>query len=897
MDQQTTRNSEPWHSMAMEACCAEMAAGLEGLSSDEASARLQSHGPNVVQADKPPSVIGRFFRQFNNVLLYVLMVAAVLTALLDHWLDTAVIIAAVLVNAIVGFVQEGRAEEAIRAIRKMLSTRVHVLRNGMRVELDARELVPGDVVILQAGDRVPADARIFDARRVEVDQSVLTGESVPVIKQDGVLAEDVDMPDRGNMVYAGTLMTRGWTHALVTATGAATELGLISGALRTIESLSTPLLDKISLFARRMSLLILVVSGAVALFGAYVHGYDLGGMVIAAVSIAVAAIPEGLPPVITITLAIGVRKMARRNAIVRRLPAVETLGEVDVICTDKTGTLTANEMTVRVVVTAAGQHDVSGVGYGAAGEVSDGADARAMELVKELATAGVCCNEARLDGDGDERGVFGDPMEAALLVLAQKAGIDGDSVTTLLPRIDMIPFESEQRFMATLHRSQGGGGILYVKGAPETVFALCSSELSLDGSKPLNVEQWQTTTSNLARSGHRVLALARCELAEAPPGVEGLEWRGRLELLGVTGVIDPPRAEVAGALSSCREAGIAVKMITGDHGETAAAIGRDLKLADGLEVVSGDDLDAMSPAARDEAALDRHIFARTSPMHKLMLVESLQKQGHIVAMTGDGVNDAPALKRANVGVAMGHKGTQAARDASDMVLADDNFATIVGAVQAGRIIYDNIRKSVIFLLPTSVAEALVIAIALIFGLQLPMTPAQILWINMITAVTLGVALAFEPGGPHVMQRPPAVSQEPLMSPLVMWRTGFVSLLMFAGIVGVFTLVSQTHPIEYARTACVNTLVLFEVVYLISARHLERSSLSLAGLRGNPVLFGVIGVVVLFQLLFTFTAPFQFLFESAALEAQTWLLIGAAGFGVFAIVELEKALRRWSAARA
>jgi len=891
-EKEGTSGSPCWHAEPVHACLDALRSQAEGLASQEAALRLQRDGPNQIPSEAPPSALRRLFRQLNNVLLYVLMVAAVLTGLLNHWLDTAVIAAAVLINAIVGFVQEGRAEEAIQAIRDMLSMRVVALRDGVKSEVEAHELVPGDVIVLQAGDRVPADVRVFDARRVEVDQSVLTGESVPALKQDQALAVNLNLPDRSNMAYAGTLVTRGWAHGLVVATGERSELGRISGALQSIENLSTPLLDKISVFARRMSLLILILSGAVALFGAYVHGYAVADMIIAAVSIAVAAIPEGLPVVITITLAIGVRKMARLNAIVRRLPAVETLGEIDVICTDKTGTLTANEMTVRVVVTAEGRSLVSGVGYADNGEIKapmrDGPD----DGVYELALAGACCNDAHLDGDGGDLTVVGDPTEAALLVLARKAGIDVAAVHRDLPQIDMIPFESEQRFMATLHRGEQGRSVIYVKGAPETILGMCATEICADGDQPLRVGYWQQAVSTLAREGHRVLAFARLPLAVDQATLEQGVVDGRLQLLGVTGVIDPPRTEVPRALAMCRDAGISVKMITGDHAETAAAIGRDLHMTTSLDVVEGDALDRMSATERDQAAASVDIFARTSPIHKLQVVTSLQTQGHIVAMTGDGVNDAPALKRANVGVAMGHKGTQAARDAADVVLADDNFATIVQAVEAGRVIYDNIRKSVIFLLPTSVAEALVIAIALILGLQLPMTPAQILWINMITAVTLGVALAFEPGSANVMRRTPAASRAPLLNPLVLWRTVFVSLLMVAGIAAVFTLALASHSVEYARTASVNTLVLFEVVYLLSSRHLDSSSLTLAGLSGNPVVYGVIGIVLFFQVLFTFTAPFQFFFESTPLDGATWLMVAGAGGVVFVVVEIEKWVRRF-----
>jgi magnesium-transporting ATPase (P-type) len=890
--QATEPQPQRWHALSAADCLAGTDSRASGLSSAEAELRISQHGANIIAADESPRVLRRFLRQFHNVLLYVLMAAAALTAAFGQWLDASVISAVVLVNAIVGFVQEGRAEQAIRAIRSMLSTNVYVLRDGQRSEIPASALVPGDIITLQAGDRVPADARVFDSRRLEIDQSVLTGESIPALKSNALLADDTALPDRSNMAYAGTLVTRGYSTAVVTGTGEATQLGRISGALRSMERVSTPLLERISRFARRMSMLILLLSGAIAAFGFLFHGYAVADMVVAAVTIAVAAIPEGLPPVITITLAIGVRKMAKRNAIVRRLPAVETLGEVDVICTDKTGTLTANEMTVRTLHTGDGAFQVSGVGYQADGDISaaDGAPPIPASVL-ELARAGLCCNDARVDHDQDSAVVVGDPMEAALIVLAGKAGLDPTREVQALPRVDLVPFESESRFMATLHR-QDQSAVVYAKGAPETLLGMCHTELIGAEQAALRHGYWHEVAAGLARQGFRVLALARRTVEHANQTLDEILTQDELCLLGVVGVVDPPRPEVPDALRQCEAAGIQVKMITGDHAETAAAIGRELQIAANVETVTGDALDQLDSAALDRTAANAHVFARTSPAHKLRLVKSLQEQGRIVAMTGDGVNDAPALKIADVGVAMGHKGTQAARDAADVVLADDNFATIVGAVETGRIIYDNIRKSVAFLLPTSVAEALVIGLALIFGMQLPMTPVQILWINMITAVTLGVALAFEPGSSAVMQRSPQASRASLMSPLVLWRTVFVALLMVAGIAAVFVLVSAGYPLEYARTACVNALVFFEVVYLLSVRHLMQPSFTPAELLENPVIFIALGLVAVFQLAFTYTAPFQFLFESSALDVHTWVLILAAGAALFAIVELEKwVLRR------
>lgn len=879
--------------MEVEVCLAELNVDRDGLSASEAATRRARYGTNVLETETSPSAWRRLFRQFHNVLLYVLLGAAALTAGLGQWVDTAVIIGVVLINALVGFIQEGRAQQAVLAIRSMLRLHAVTLRKGRAVEIDAAELVPGDIIVLQAGDRVPADTRLLDSKHLEVDQSILTGESTPSSKDPGLLAEEVALPERANIAYAGTLITRGWAKALVVATAERTELGQISGALRSVQQLTTPLLEKIGVFARQLSLLILILAGAIALFGGLVHGYPTTDMLVAAVSIAVAAIPEGLPPVITITLAIGVQLMSRRHAVVRRLPAVETLGEVDVICTDKTGTLTANEMTTRTVVTADGRFEATGIGFTAYGELVPYASSqpRRPASLHELLSAALNCNDAQITV-GDERyTVTGDPTECALAVLAAKGGLDPEDPAHSLERLDVIPFESEQRFMATLQRIDAEHNVVYVKGAPEVVIGMSKHELSEAGPGPVDAGHWLASASKLAADGERVLALARMTLPADSQQISIEQLTGQLSLLGIVGTMDPPRPEVPEALRCCQLAGIRVKMVTGDHADTATAMARELGLSSGSPVLTGEDLDRLDDQALGVAVESTDVFARTSPAHKLRLVTALQANGHVVAMTGDGVNDASALKRSDVGIAMGRKGTQAAREAADVVLADDNFATIVQAVEAGRNIYENIRKSVVFLLPTSVTEALVIALAILIGYELPMTPVQILWINMITAVTLGIALAFEPGSVEVMRRSPRASQTPLLSGLVIWRTGFVSLVMLAGIAWLVAKESSQHEFEYARTAAVSLLVLFEAVYLISSRHIDRPSFFLEGLIGNRIVLLSIATVALFQLLFVYAGPFQLMFDSRPLDLETWQRIWLLGLGLFIAVELEKFVRR------
>lgn len=878
-----------WHLLSVADVRQRLASRESGLSAEEAATRLEQAGPNELEFARRPNVLARFARQFQNVLLYVLIGAATITALLGQWVDTGVILGVVLINAVIGFLQEGRAEQALEAISSFLSPRATVLRAGRPTDVDARLVVPGDVVLIAAGDRVPADLRLSYVKNLEVDESILTGESVPVRKSSELAnaapdSDDesaIDRSSRANIAFAGTLITRGQARGLVIETGTSTQLGQISHLVSSVEKLTTPLLVKIAAFGRRLAALILLLAMAIGSFGFFIRELPLADMLIAAVSIAVAAIPEGLPPVITITLAIGVQLMARRNAIVRRLPAVETLGEVNVICTDKTGTLTTNEMTVRSVLLDDHTIEVTGVGYRPSGIFLEDGDEISAELpaLQELLVAAFNCNDAALEFAGADWRVVGDPMEGALLSLAEKGGLD--QAGNPWQRIDAIPFESERRFMAILSRDVSGQRAIFVKGAPETILQMCEGDPD---------PSWLDRASAMAEGGQRVLGLARRRLTMSEQELRLQDVEGKLELLGLVGIADPPRGEVPGALQQCHDAGIRVLMITGDHASTASAICREIGLTDKGTVVTGAELDSMTADEFRAAAADVDVFARTSPEHKLRLVQSLQDDGQVVAMTGDGVNDAPALKRADIGIAMGIKGSEAARQASEIVLADDNFASIVRAVQQGRGVYDNISKSIIFLLPTSVAEALVIAGAIILGFEPPINPVQILWINMITAVTLGVALAFEPIEPHVMQRRPRAARQRILSGLAIWRTSAVSVLMLGGVLSLFFLEQIEHGTDYARTVSVNALVVFEAVYLLSSRRLHGTLFSADGLTGNRFIYVSILAVLGFQALFTYSWPLNAIFDAVPISLASWVHICLAGLALLCLVELEKLAR-------
>ena len=884
-------SSTDWHAQTTATALNALAARATGLSSAEAGRRLASHGPNRLPEPPRRGPLRRFLAQFNNLLIHVLLGAGLLTLLLDHALDAIVIFAVVLLNAVVGFIQEGRAENALAAIRGLIDPRCQVLRDGQRVSLPAEDLVPGDVVLLEAGDRVAADLRLLQAHSLRIDEALLTGESVAAEKTTEPVAADSALGDRRCLAFSGTLVATGSARGLVVATGAATELGHISTLIGEVQTLRTPLIERMDRFARQLTVFILAVSVLVLLLAVWLHGTDWTEAFLAVVGLAVAAIPEGLPAVMTITLAIGVQRMAARRAIVRQLPAVETLGSVTVICSDKTGTLTRNQMSVERLVAAEGEARIEGLGYAPHGEVHwQGADPPA-EIAARAARVALLCNDARLLAeDSGDWGVLGDPMEGALRAFAQRLGLDEAAEQNAHPRLSELPFDSAHLYMATEHRI-GDARMALVKGAPERVLALCAEVAVEDGARPLDTDHWRRRVEALAAGGLRVLALAEAPLQEGQ-ALEHAALPGRCRLLGLVGLIDPPREEAVQAVAECRSAGMRVKMITGDHAATALAIARELGLHQSPRVITGPELDALDAAAFAEAARAIQVFARVTPEHKLRLVEALQAQGEVVAMTGDGVNDAPALKRADVGVAMGMKGTETAKQAAEMVLADDNFATIVAAVREGRVIFDNLRKVIAWTLPTNGGEALAILAALLFGLALPVTAVQILWINMVTAVALGLTLAFEPAEPGVMQRAPRGRSAPLLDGFLLWRVAFVSVLVVIAAFGVFY-ASQAagYSLELSRTLVVNTIVVLEIFYLFAVRYIGGSSLSWQGVLGTPAVLIGVGCVVLAQLAFTYLPALQALFRTEAVSLRDGLLVIGIGVLLLVVLEIEKWLFR------
>jgi len=879
-----TREPNSWHSLEIDAVLNQVQSQPKGLTQEEAQQRLSIYGPNRLRPPKKRSPWVLFLAQFKNILIYVLLAAALVTTLLGHWADAGVIFGVVLLNALIGFIQEGKAEKALEAIRNLLSPQATVLRDGQRISVPADQLVPGDAVILQSGDKVPADLRLFKVKNLRIDEASLTGESVPIDKSIAPVQGAVTIGDRTCMAYSGTMVTYGQATGVVVATGDRTELGRISTLLASAQTLTTRLLVKMAEFGRWLTFAIIGLAAATFAFGILVRNYGIGEMFLAAVGLAVAAIPEGLPAIMSITLAIGVQSMARRRAIIRRLPSVETLGSVTVICSDKTGTLTATNL-----------FDVSGAGYEPQGSFYlEGADISCAQYpdLKELMRATVLCNDASLQKVNGQWEVQGDPTEGALIVFGMKAGLDPAVEQAHWPRTDVIPFEPEHRFMATLHHGQDGYGFIYLKGAPERVLETCSYERSSGENRPLDIAYWQIRIEQIAGRGQRPLAVAFKEADQGQDQLRLEDVQGGLTFLGLLGIIDPPRGDAISAIRQCQSAGIRVKMITGDHVLTARAIGALMGIGDGTNAVTGMNLANMDYDQLRNVVREVDVFARVSPEHKLRLVEALQANGEVVAMTGDGVNDAPALKRADIGVAMGIKGTEAAKEAAEMVLTDDNFASIVHAVEEGRTVYDNIKKAITFILPTNAAEAGVIVAAIILGRVLPITPVQILWVNMITAVTLALSLAFEPPEAGVMRRQPRDPQEPILSLLLLWRIVFASSILVAGTFGLFLLERLNGAsIETARSVAVNTLVMFEAFYLINTRYLSDPILDREGIFGNSYAIGAIVLVIAFQILFTYTTPMQRIFGTAAISPAAWGRIIVVSVSILFLVELEKYLLR------
>jgi magnesium-transporting ATPase (P-type) len=880
-----------WHTLDPETVQQKLRTGSAGLTEAEARLRLTQYGPNRLAPPKRRGPLLRLLMQFHNILLYVMMGAAVITALLECWIDTGVLMMAVVINAVISFIQEGKAESALDAIRAMLSPHATVIRYGQRREIDAADLVPGDLVALASGDRVPADLRLIDVRDLRIEEAALTGESLPVEKTVETVAVDAPLGDRYGMAYSGTLVVYGQASGIVVTTSTSTELGKINQMLSGIRNLTTPLLRQVDRFGRALALAILGGSAATFILGTLWRGHAPSEMFMMVVALAASAIPEGLPAIMTVTLALGVQRMARRNAIIRRLPAVEALGSVTVICSDKTGTLTRNEMTVQRVVCAGHVFDVGGVGYAPVGDCSiDGRiiDAEHFPALAMAVRAAVLCNDARLREDDGLWRIEGDPTEGALLVLGDKIGFTQHLGDEAWPRLDSIPFESQHRFMATYHRDSDDEPWIFVKGAPEDILDMCRAQLSHDGERPLDIDCWRRMATDTAAQGLRLLAMACKRSAPVGERLNFTDTGAGFTLLALVGIIDPPREEAMRAVGECHRAGIRVKMITGDHLETARAIGAQLGIGIGKPAVTGAEVALMNDAALRRVAMEVDVFARASPEHKLRLVQALQDDGQVVAMTGDGVNDAPALKRADVGVAMGMKGTEAAKEAADMVLADDNFATIATAVQEGRAVYDNLKKFILFMLPTNGGEALVVIAAILFELALPLTPAQVLWINMVTSSTLGLALAFEPAEHGLMGRRPRPPGEALLSGFFVWRVLMVSVLMMTGALGLFLWeLENGSSIGAARTIAVNAVVVAEMFYLLNSRSILAAVTNREGLTGNRYVLLAIAACILLQIAYTHAPLMQAIFDSTDLSAWEWIKVLGAGLLVFCVAELEK----------
>lgn len=874
-----------------------------GLPLLEIARRADRYGRNELTQQVGETRLQIFLRQFRQPLVYILLVAVALTLVLREWADASVIFAVVMVNALIGFFQEAKALKAIDALSRAMDIEATVVRGGEVTRIQAVDLVPGDLVQLQSGDRVPADLRLIREKDLQIDESALTGESVPVEKSIDVLPRDTTLAERTNMAFSTTLVTYGTGVGFVIATGDRSEIGRINDLIASADVLETPLVRRINELSHMLLKVILVLAAVVALM-IMLRGEPPVVVLLSAVALAVGAIPEGLPAVVTATLALGVSRLAKRRAIVRKLPAVETLGSTTVICSDKTGTLTQNQMTVREIFAGQQRYEVTGTGYDPDGEVrrpggnvgqSESVELTSSEPLVEVLRAGMLCNDSRLAKTEDNGWrVEGDPTEASLLVSSAKAGLVRKEEQAARPRLDAVPFESQYQYMATLHRCEYGNTV-YMKGSVESLLPRCTKVQGNDG---LRMDDVKATVSqqvdSMTSQGLRVLAFAMKVMPAEQTSVNHEDLTNDMVFLGLQGMIDPPRPEAITAVRACQNAGIRVKMITGDHLGTATAIAQQLGLQGRLGVeeakvagLTGAMLAALTDRQLIDTVEDIAVFARVTPQQKLRLVEAMQACGHVVAMTGDGVNDAPALRQANIGVAMGITGTEVTKEAADMVLTDDNFASIEASVEEGRGIYDNLTKFIAWTLPTNLGEAGIILVAATLGWQMPITPLQILWVNMSTAVLLGATLAMEPKEPGIMSRPPRPADEPILSRALVWRTLWVGSLLVVATYAVFAFKKSLGvDMASARTAAVNVIVIGQAFYLLSCRSL-RHSFFRVGLFSNLWLWMGIAAMVGLQLVFTYMPLMNRIFDTAPTTWRPWALAAASGLLLFVLVELEK----------
>jgi cation-transporting P-type ATPase F len=945
MKLETATNQLAWHQLQAEEVVQFLGVDLRaGLPAAEVKRRQEKYGPNRLTAQKRESELVRFLLQFHQPLLYLLLAASAISFYLGEWVDASVIFGVVFVNAVVGYLQEAKAERAIEALAKMVVTEATVRRDGRKQRVRSEELVPGDVALLQSGDRVPADLRLFRVRDLQVDESVLTGESVPVEKHADALALDTILAERKNLAFAGTMVTYGHAEGVVWGIGNQTETGRIARLITEAADLSTPLTRKIAQFSQVLLIAILALAAVTFAVGVW-RGESLSEMFMAAVALAVGAIPEGLPAAVTITLAIGVARMAKRHAIIRKLPAVETLGSTTVICSDKTGTLTENQMTVQQIYAGGKTFEVTGNGYEPHGEIrlvdepqvdshrtallplafgrgegwvegqsyraenpplpgpllpptearEKAVSAPAPAALLECLKAGLLCNDAQLARKNGRLAVQGDPTEGALIVAAQKVGL----VELQAARLDAIPFDSKHQYMASLHaQSESGARVIYVKGAVERLLDCCSAALGEDGAETaLDKDQVHCVAEAMAARGLRVLAFAQRLVPRKHTRLTRADVAGGLTFLGLQAMMDPPRAEAIAAVRQCQRAGTRVKLLPGDHALPAKAIARQIGLngvagaKSDLIAVTGRELDALSEPELRDVAERTDVFARVAHEQKLHLVKALQARGHVVAMTGDGVNDAPALKQADIGIAMGIAGTDVAKGAADMMLTDDNFATIEAAVEEGRNVFDNLTKFIVWTLPSNFGQGLIILAAVFAGVTLPILPVQLLWVNMTTVLLLGLMLVFEAKERDLMQRPPRGPTTPIMTfPLIM-RIGLVSALMLAGAFGLFVWEQASHgaSVAAARTIAVNVIVMILLFYLLNCRSLTRSMFAV-GVFSNAWVFVGMAAMLAAQLLFTYAPVMNHLFHTAPISAGAWLRILVVAVAGYAIVGLEKWIR-------